>query len=120
MIYIYLQSFHINRAPQSRIGSLHDTYRVLTRVPFATKQYPVSFVGEFRWELFSPVSSDAKSLSFPSHGDLQTHTDGRTPDGLIWGLNLKPLYLDFVAIVNPTSVTYIYHISTEDRPGMSM
>ena len=39
------------------------------------------------------------------HCDLRTPTgdDGRTPDGLIRGLNLKPLYLD-VTIANPTSV----------------
>ena len=46
-----------------------------------------------------------KSFSFPKYGDLRTTAgdDRRTPDGLIRGLNIKPLYLD-VTIANPTSI----------------
>ena len=43
-----------------------------------------------------------------------TRDDGRTPDGLIRGLNLKPLYLD-VTIANPTSVTYLNRGSSREE-----
>ena len=35
-----------------------------------------------------------------------TGDGGRTPDGLIRGLNIKPLYYLDVTIANPTSITY--------------
>ena len=59
-------------------------------------------------EVHSLSQHAAKSFSFPKYGDLRTPTgdDGRTPDGLIRGLTIKPLYLD-VTIGNPTSITYI-------------
>ena len=50
-----------------------------------------------------------------------TGDDGRTSDGLIRGLNIKPLYLD-VTIANPTSITYLNrgsareeHVAIEDK-----
>ena len=64
-----------------------------------------------------------KPFSIPKHGDLRTPTedDGKTPDGLIRGLNRKPLYFD-VTIANPTSITYLNrrsateeHVAIKDR-----
>ena len=45
-----------------------------------------------------------------------TGDDGRTPDGFIRGLNLKPLYLD-VTIANPTSDTYFNRGSSREEHG---
>ena len=49
-----------------------------------------------------------QKFSFPKHGDLRPPTgeDGRTPDSLVGGLNMKPLFLD-VTIANPTSIAHI-------------
>ena len=43
-----------------------------------------------------------------------TGDDGRTPDGLIRGLNIKRLYLD-VTIANPTSITYLNRGSSREE-----
>ena len=58
----------------------------------------------------------AKSFSFHKCGDLRTPTgdDGRTPDCLIRGLNLKPLYLH-VTIADPTSITYLNRGSSREE-----
>ena len=43
-----------------------------------------------------------------------TGDDGRTPDGLIRGLNIKPLYLD-VTIANPTSISNLNRVSSREE-----
>ena len=67
-------------------------------------------------EVHSLSQHAAKSFSFPKYCDLRTPTgdDGRTPDGLIRGLNIKPLYLD-VTIADPTSITYLNRGSSREE-----
>ena len=71
-------------------------------------------------EVHSLSQHAAKSFSFPKCDDL------RTPDGLIRGLNIKPLYLD-VTIANPTSITYFgrgssreEHVAIKDKEKLNI
>ena len=54
--------------------------------------------------------------SFPKYGYLRTPTgdNRRTPDDLMRGLNIKPLYLD-VTIANPMPITYLTRGSSREE-----